>query len=394
MSNEQSVNEMSALVPRNAGEIDISANAAAAIAEVQAAYVMAMKNPRNIFEARNRMLESCERKKFSDKARYRRPVGKDRHGNQTYAEGFSVHFARPAAVMMRNILINTGVLYEDDHIRKVVARATDIEANVAYTKEAIVEKTIERKNAKGREVISQRPNSYGETVYLVVAYPHEVDLKAAKTTAILLRDCVLPLIPPDILEEVEEKIVAVMASELTSDPITARKNLVDAFKELNVSSKQLATYLKHSIEEITPQEYAELRAVYRTLKDGQAMWSDYEGEHPPVDLKPTQGREKFGFDKAPDAEDTAAGASALPEEIKPEGDLFGQNQPPQVSDSDRQSVVDSLVKCLAKKGVKQKARQDEAIASMCEAVGAANVPGIKSLDQYNAAVDWIAETWG
>lgn len=268
-------NDMTAMIPRNTGEIDISANAAAAIAEVQAAYVMAMKNPRNIFEARSRMLEACDRKRFSEKARYRRPVGKDRYGNEVFAEGFSVHFARPAAVMMRNILINTGVLYEDDKIRKVVARATDIEANVAYTKEAVVEKTIERSSGKGREVISQRTNSYNKTTYLVVAYPHEVDLKAAKVTAILLRDCVIPLIPPDLLEEVEEKIVEVLSSEMENDPITARKKLVDSFREQGVLPNQLLEYLGHPIEEMSPKEYVDLRAVYLALRDGQARWEDY-----------------------------------------------------------------------------------------------------------------------
>lgn len=262
-------------LPAARGELSVSASSAAAIAEVQAAYVMAMQNPRNIFEARNRMFEACERQAFAKKARYHRPVGKDKYGNQTFADGFSVHFARPAAVMMRNILINTGVLYEDDKIRKVVARATDIEANVAYTKEGIVEKTIEKRSAKGREVISERTNSYGDQTYLVVAYPHEVDLKAAKLTAILLRDCVLPLIPPDILEEIEEKIIDVVASEMTNDPITARKKMVDAFRLIGVSSKQLVEYLKHPIEELTPREYADLQAAYATIKDGTAVWSDY-----------------------------------------------------------------------------------------------------------------------
>lgn len=269
------------LVPINKGELATSAGAATAVAEVQAAYAMAIRNPRNLFEARDRMLEACQREKFRGKARYRRVVGKDRYGKDVYAEGFSVHFARPAAVMYRNILINTGVLYEDDHVRKIVARATDIESNVAYTKEALIEKTVERKNSSGRDVISERKNSYGDTTYLVVAFPHEVDLKAAAMSAKLVRDCVLPLIPPDLLEEIEEKIIEYQSAEYVADPTTTRKKLVDAFKELGVSSKQLVAYLGHPIEELTPDEYANFKAMWTTIHDGQAKWSDYmESQRP------------------------------------------------------------------------------------------------------------------
>lgn len=393
--------EMTALVPHSSGEIDISANAAAAIAEVQAAYVMAIKNPRNIFDARKRMLEACERKKFSEKARYHRVVGKDKFGKDVYADGFSVHFARPAAVMMRNILINAGVLYEDEKIRKVVARATDIEANVAYTKEAIIQKAVERKNARGRDVISQRTNSRGDTTYLVVAYPHEVDLAAAKTTAILIRDCVLPLIPPDILEEIEEKIVDVMASELTSDPITARKKLVDAFAALGVSSAQLRQYLKHEIEDITPQEYVNLRAIYQALKDGQSQWFDYVEDRQATDIKSTDGRQKYekGTEKSNDGKESADWGfqqdQATEEQPTTTTDDLPPNDQPssEISDADRKILTSTLVKRLMKKGIKAEARHNAEVATMCQAAGASDIEGIKTLDQFNAAQDWINETW-
>jgi len=99
--------------------------------------------------------------------------------------------------------------------------------------------------------------------------------------------------------------------------------------------------------------------------------------------EPAQSAEGFGFDPPPDEEPTGnADADQAP---SPSDD---------VSDSDRQSLLKSLTARLEARGVKTKQRQEEAVAAMCKAVGAEELGGIKSVDQYNAALDWIQAQWG
>jgi phage recombination protein Bet len=148
----------------------------------------------------------------------------------------------------------------------------------------------------------------------------------------------------------------------------------------------VAPYLRDRFSELADEE--RIKKVWGVLRGHFGVSTLY-------DLTDEQIEQIMQVVRSAEFEQLLRGAKILSSgaPIEPaQGNLL--NQPPQVSDSDRQSLIDSLVKCLVKKGVKQKARQDEAIASMCESVGATDVPGIKSLDQYNAAVDWIAETWG
>jgi hypothetical protein len=93
------------------------------------------------------------------------------------------------------------MIYDDATKRIVRMAITDLEANVTHFKDIVLEKTVERKDKKGRAVLSQRMNSYGDVVYLVEATEDELLTKEAAITSKIERMLTLKILPADIQEE-------------------------------------------------------------------------------------------------------------------------------------------------------------------------------------------------
>src|ERR1044071_5136738 len=94
---------------RRQGEMAIAAMAAKAKAEVEARYVIALRNKRNINSVRVQLLAACKRKAFAQGARYCKPVG----GNK-FVVGFSIRFAEEAIKCMTNVSTEAMVVWDDD----------------------------------------------------------------------------------------------------------------------------------------------------------------------------------------------------------------------------------------------------------------------------------------
>lgn len=267
----------------NRGEMATAAMAAKAKATVEARYVIALQpqNRRQFDVVRQSILSACRRAEFAEAARYKKPVG----GGTI--EGFSIRFAEEAIKAMKNISVESSTIYEDDSVRTVQINVTDLENNITYGKEVTVSKTVERRQLKNGQVpISQRQNSTGQITYLVEATEDEIANKIASAESKIIRNCGLRLVPSDILEEAEALISDTLVSG-GSDPKAAVKKLADAFSMLNVSASELSRYLGHSLETTSPKEFADLRSIYNTIKDGSAAWSDFVEESAPKPTKPS-----------------------------------------------------------------------------------------------------------
>ena len=277
-------------VPMRSGEHATAAMAAKAKATVEARYVIALQphNRRQFDVVRQSILSSCKRPEFAESARYKKPVG----GGTI--EGFSIRFAEEAIKAMKNISVESSTIYEDDHVRTTQINVTDLENNITYGKEVTIAKTVERRKLKDGQVpLSQRQNSTGEITYLVNATEDEIANKIASAESKIIRNCGLRLVPSDILEEAEQEILKTLETG-GSDPKAAIKKLTDAFAAINISASELAKYLDHALDTTSPKEIADLRAIYTTIKDGTASWSDYAGEveKPTKPVIPKKPKEK------------------------------------------------------------------------------------------------------
>jgi hypothetical protein len=253
--------------PDSGRELANAAVAAQAKAMVEARYLMAMKNPRDIDDARVRLLGACKRPGFAKAARYRKPVGQG-------IEGPSIRLAEEAARCLKNIAVDIAAIFDDERRRTVRVTATDLEANTTYSKDVTFEKTVERRNTNGAQVIGQRKGSSGQTVYIVVATDDDILNKENALVSKALRTNLLRLVPGDILEEAMAQVYATLRDETAKDPSAERKSVVDAFATLNVLPSALKDYLGHDVGTSSPAEIVDLREVYTTIRDGEATWNE------------------------------------------------------------------------------------------------------------------------
>jgi len=220
-------------------------------------------------QARARILDACKRVRFAEVALYQKPVG----GNKI--EGLGIRFAEEIAKAFGNIETSIEVMHETEHDVKLRIRVTDLETNMTHSTEIEISKTIERKfPKKGQEVISERENSKGETVSLVKASADEMLNKINAQASKALRNNILRIIPEDIIEEARDTIKETIRSGISKDPKAALKKILDAFRVLNIMPRDIEGYLDHEIEQVTPAEIENLRAVYQALKDGETNWGE------------------------------------------------------------------------------------------------------------------------
>lgn len=258
-------------------ETSATAMAERAKAQITARYIMAMQRPRDLDVVRQRLLKECQRPRFAETARFKKPQGKrkDENGNwvQNYIEGPTIRFAEAAIRCMTNIAIEVNVISDDSKRLVLHVAVTDLEANVPYETEITVSKSVERKSLKqGQRTIGERINSYGDRVFLVEATDDEVLTKANALTSKAIRTQGLRHLPGDILEEAMELCLKTTRQRDAQDPNAARRALLDAFFKLGVGADQVALYLGHKPDALDPSELEELRAVYAAVRDGEVTW--------------------------------------------------------------------------------------------------------------------------
>jgi hypothetical protein len=66
--------------------------------------------------------------------------------------------------------------------------------------------------------------------------------------------------------------VETIRREVSDDPTAATKKMADAFAALRIMPNELAEYLGHPLDQSSPAEIVELRAVYQAIKDGETTW--------------------------------------------------------------------------------------------------------------------------
>lgn len=250
-------------------ETATAAVAARVQASIQAKHVMALQRPRQIDQVRLDLMAECDRPRFAEVSRYKVPrAGKT-------ITGWSIRFVEAAIRCMKNVSPEVTTLYDDAQRRILRCSVVDYEANVDWTDEITIEKTVERRELRDGQVpIATRRNSFGDLVYILPATDDDVRTKQAAMVSKTLRTLGLRLIPGDLLDEAEQRVVATLKREGAADPAAARKRLVDAFAGIGVRPDQLVEYLGGKpLDGITEDDRIELQGVFAALKEGE-RWAD------------------------------------------------------------------------------------------------------------------------
>lgn len=245
-----------------------TAIAAQSKAMVESRYIMAMRNPRNWDAVRQDLLKECNRPTFANNqsAYYVKPIGDG-------VEGLGIRFVEVALRCMKNVLVETTMIFEDEFKEVHRVSVTDLEANITYPLDVRVSKTVERKkpNSDG-SYISVRKNSYGKDVYTVLGTDDDLLNKRGALISKAIRTIGLRIIPGDLCDEAERIIKKIRLDDAARDPDAERKRIIDAFAGISVSATDLINYLGHGVDKCSPAQIVELRGIFGAIKDGEATW--------------------------------------------------------------------------------------------------------------------------
>lgn len=224
----------------------------AALAEVQAAFAMALRSPRNEDDAFGRVIAAAKRPSFQQTAVYRYPRG----GQEI--KGPSVNLAREFARAWRNVRYGFYVVSESEDTCHVRGFAWDIESNMKVEQDASFKLLVYRKKGGWQT-------------------PDERDKRELvnKHGAICERNCLLKILPRDMVEDVMFEIEKNQRQHITNDLEQHRRRVVAAFASLNVSATAVEAYVGHPLSELSPEEVLALRQIYQSIRDGNARWSEY-----------------------------------------------------------------------------------------------------------------------
>lgn len=249
--------------------VETAANAVAARekAAIEARYIVAMKRPRDMDEVRVKLLKECSRPAFAEVAKYEKPVAGQK------IVGLSVRFAEAAIRVAGNILTQVLIVFDDSERRILRVSVCDLENNVPYESDILLEKYVERRTLKeGQRAAGERVNSSGQRVYLVEATEDDFANKVNAQISKALRNFALRLIPGDILEECSRQIDATYGNKAATDPEGEKKKIIDSFASIGVKPTQLADYLGHALDAVVPADLASLRRIYQSIRDGETTW--------------------------------------------------------------------------------------------------------------------------
>jgi hypothetical protein len=253
---------------RSASEIAASAMQAEAMAAIQARYIVARQNPRDLVRFRQSIMSLCRNPKFADEALYEKPVGRD----ETVTD-FSIRFAEAVVRFYGNLDVSTEATFDDDRRRKIRVTATDLENNATFRADRMLEKTVERKYPNERKVLAERLNSKREKVYIVEATEEEFLTKEAAAASKLIRTNIMRFVDEDLKDECHRVIETTLKTTATNDPAARITRLVQAFAKFGIEREKLNEALGHPIENSTPDEIVQLTKHWVGLREGES-WTD------------------------------------------------------------------------------------------------------------------------
>jgi len=229
----------------------VASTEARAVAEVQAAYVIAKKFPRDQNQSYLDIMNACKRPFLAEQAMYAYPRG------GTLVTGPSIRLAEAMAQSWGNLDVGVREISQSNGVSVAEAYAIDLQTNTRVTK--IFHVPHVRDTKKGRVKLTD-----ARDIYEMVANQGSRRLRA----------CILGILPGDVIEAAVNQCKKTMESgEL---PLADRiRMMVAKFDELGVKVEHLEKRLGHKLDATIGSEFVTLQGVYKSIKDGFAHREDF-----------------------------------------------------------------------------------------------------------------------
>lgn len=226
-----------------------------AVAEVQAAVIVAQQVPRSIAAATAAMREACQQLGLAKRAFY----SYSRAGSPV--TGPTVHLARELARCWGNVQYGITELRRDDEARQseMQAWAWDVQTNTRNSTTFIVPHSRE----KGREVV--------ELTGLRDVYENNANMGARR-----VREMIFALLPTWYTDEAEVLARATLEKGDGQKPFAQRTaDAIRAFRDQHgVTQAQLEKRQGRKADDWTPTDLANLEIVFRSLVNRETTLAD------------------------------------------------------------------------------------------------------------------------
>lgn len=235
---------------------------ARAVAEVQAAVIVAQQCPRDMSAAVAEMRQSCQQLGLAERAFFKFPRGKG-----APVSGPSVHLARELARCFGNCDYGVRELRRDEigHYSEMQAWAWDVERNTRSTLNFVVPHRRDKRDTPGGEVLTD----------LRDVYENNANMGARR-----LREAIFSILPTWFTEEAKALCVATLEKGAGDKPLPQRiADAVKAFDAIGVKVDRLEAKIGSPQASWTAQDLAGLRVSLTSIKQGTVTADD---EFPPL----------------------------------------------------------------------------------------------------------------
>ena len=245
-----------------------------AVAEVQAAVVLAAQRPRDIQRAVAEMRQSCQMFRLAERAFFRYSRGDQQ------VTGASIHLARELARCWGNIDYGIKELRRDvsDGVSEMLAFAWDMETNTRLETAFIVPHV--RDTRRGRKELTDQRDIYENN---------------ANNAARRVRECIFGVLPPWLTEEAKDLCHKTIEKGVSGNGKTLQQSIADcvtAFEALRITRKQMEDKIGRPAAEWIDQDVAALRVIFGSLKRGE-MTVEEEFGSPDIPKPPPADADDF-----------------------------------------------------------------------------------------------------
>jgi hypothetical protein len=224
---------------------------ARAVAEVQAAYVIAKKFPRNEQECYVSIMNACKRPYLAEQSMYAYPRG------STTVTGPSIRLAEAIAQNWGNLNFGIEEISQSNGVSVCRAFCVDLQTN-----------------SRSEKIFHVKHERHTKSGITRLKDPRDIYELVANQGSRRMRNCILAIIPGDVIEAAITQCTKTL--ETSDIPMADRiRKLTLDFDSLGVKVEHLEKRLGHKLDAMIPAEFVKLQAIGKSIRDGHAPREDF-----------------------------------------------------------------------------------------------------------------------
>lgn len=219
------------------------------VSQLESQISAAQRFPRNVGKSFSEALQiATSDEEVAQSCLYSRPVGKDDHGKQIYAEGMSIRLAEIVFSCWGNIELGARIIGTDEKTVTAQGIARDLEKNITASSEVV------------ESILTKYGKRYSESQIIVTQ-------KAAMAKA--RRDAIFQIIPRALCKQILDACKNYSVGKV-QDISRRRSSAIEWASKIGVSKERLfAAIGVNSGEEINSEHLITLTGLKTSIKDGE-----------------------------------------------------------------------------------------------------------------------------